>query len=378
MNSSITILVVDDEPAIRMGLAAAIGQHGYHVIMAMDGIEGLLKAKQNLPDLIISDVMMPDLNGFEMRKIMSAEPQLSSIPFIFLTARSTSGDKVTGIRTGADDYITKPFETEELIARIEAVLRRVQTERERGREQALRIAQQEMEKLRIEILRNFSHELRTPLGNIMMSLDMVVNNKFGTLEEQSDFIRIAYSSADRLEALVADIIFLSEMDQNKLNTLRQTVDTNYHILMPIQKRLARYAEKGIQFVHDFSITAPIRAPRREFTQALIHLMDNAFRFSPENGKVGLIIHSTETNLVSITVADQGRGIPTELREKVFERYYQASNGDNRAYEGLGVGLTIARAVFSRLGGTVQVVDSDEGCCIRATLSNIPAKREKNG
>lgn len=377
MKSTITILIVDDEPAIRMGLASTLGQHGYNVVTAIDGIEGLLKAKQTLPDLILSDVMMPDLNGFEMRKVMSAEPQLASIPFIFLTARSASGDKVTGIRNGADDYVTKPFETEELLARIEAVLRRVQAERERGREQALQVAQKEMENLRTEILRNFSHELRTPLGNVMMSLDMVVNHKFDTPEEQSDFLRIAYSSADRLEALVTDIILLSELDQNKINTMHQVIDVNYHILMPIKKRLSRYESKEIQFVHDISVTTPIRAPRREFTQALVHLLDNAFRFSPERGKVGLIIQSRETGGVSITVADQGKGIPLELREKVFERYYQASSGDSRAYEGLGVGLTIARAVISRLGGSVEIVDSEEGCCVMATLPVFPAEREKN-
>jgi DNA-binding response OmpR family regulator len=136
MENKTTILVVDDEPAIRMGLAAAIGRRGYSVITAENGSEGIRKAKENLPDLIVSDVMMPAINGFEMHKQMSADPQLASIPFIFLTARTGVEDRISGIRDGADDYITKPFVTDELLARIEAVLRRVHAEQERGREEA--------------------------------------------------------------------------------------------------------------------------------------------------------------------------------------------------------------------------------------------------
>ena len=370
MENKTTILVIDDEPAIRMGLAATLGRRGYSVVTAMNGDDGYIKAKQTHPDLIISDVMMPAMNGFEMKQQMSEDPQLAPIPFIFLTARTASEDRVSGIRGGADDYVTKPFVTEELVARIEAVLRRVKTEQERGREQVKQTAQDEMDKLRKEVLQNFSHELRTPLGNVMMSLDMVVNHKFSTPEEQGEFIRIAHSSADRLESLIADIILLSDIDQNKLNTLRQQIDPENHILAPIKRRLERYASKELHFVHDISLSGTIKAPRREFAQALVHLLDNAFRFSPERGRVGLVVTAGENGGASITVQDEGKGIPAELREKVFERFYQVSQGDMREYQGLGLGLTIARAVFSNVGGEVNVVDSEFGCCVQAVLPDL--------
>ncbi len=366
----ITILVIDDEPAIRLGLAATLGRNGYNVITAVNGDDGFLKAKQILPALIVSDVMMPAMSGFEMKQQMSEDPQLAHIPFIFLTARTSNEDRVAGIRNGADDYVAKPFVTEELIARIEAVLRRVKREQEHGREQAKQAAQDEMAKLRTEVLQNFNHELRTPLGNVMMSLDMVVNRKFSTPEEQSEFIRIAHSSADRLESLIADIILLADIDQNKLNTIRQTIDLENHIFTPVKKRLARYESKGLQFVHDVSLSEAIKAPRREFVQSLVHLLDNAFRFSPDNGKVELMVRSGENGGATIIVQDEGKGIPVELRDKVFERFYQVSQGDAREYQGLGVGLTVARAVFSSLGGEVKIVDSEIGCCIQATLPDL--------
>ncbi len=370
MDDKTTILVIDDEPAIRMGLAATLSRRGYAVITAMNGDDGYLKAKQTPPDLIISDVMMPELDGFAMKQQMSDDPQLAPIPFIFLTARTASEDRVSGIRNGADDYITKPFVTEELIARIEAVLRRVKTEQVRVGEQAKQAAQEQMEKLRREVLQNFSHELRTPLGNVMMSLDMVVNNKFSNAEEQGEFIRIAYSSADRLESLIADIILLSDIDQNRLNTLRQPVDPENHILAPIKRRLARYASKELQFVHDLDLKSVIYAPRREFSQALVHLADNAFRFSPDRSTVKLTLKSGENGGALTTVQDEGAGIPVELQNKVFERFYQISQGDGREYQGLGVGLTIARAVFSSLGGEVRVTDSEGGCCVQAVLPDL--------
>ena len=365
-----TILIIDDEPAIRMGIAATIKRYGYNVITAVNGDDGFLKARQSLPDLIVSDVMMPDLNGFEMKQQMSEDPILAPIPFIFLTARTGNEDRIKGIRKGADDYVTKPFVTDELMARIEAVLRRVETEQGRGREQMKQSAQDEMEKLRREVLQNFSHELRTPLGNVMMSLDVVVNHKFSTEEEQSEFIRIAHSSADRLETLVTDIILLSDIDQNNLNQMRQTIDIEHHILAPIRRRLERYEVKGLNFVYDIELGGVIKAPRREFTQAVVHLADNAFKFSPQHGSVKLVVKPGGNGGAIITIQNEGFGIPVDLREKVFERFYQVSQGDNREFQGLGVGLTIARAVFSSLGGEVKILDSESGCHVLAALPDL--------
>ncbi len=370
MENKTLILVVDDEPAIRMGLAATIERHGYGVMTASNGNDAIAKAKQSLPALIVSDVMMPSVSGFEMKKQMSADPQLATIPFIFLTARTASEDRVAGIRSGADDYVTKPFVTEELMARIEAVLRRVQTEQARGRDQVKQAAQEEMEKLRREVLQNFRHELRTPLSNIVMSLEMAVNSKYEKPEEQAEFIRIALSSVDRLDTLVADIILLSDMDQKELNKVRQLIDVEHHILSPVQKRLHRYPLKRIEFTYDIKLANPIKAPRREFSQALAHLADNAFKFSPEHGKVNLKVRSGENGGGTITIQDEGPGVPVELREKVFERFYQISQGDQREFQGLGVGLTVARAVFENLGGGVKIVDSEKGCCVVASLADL--------
>lgn len=370
MNEESTILVVDDEPALRLGLAAKIKRQGYKVVTASNGVEGIQSARNFLPDLILSDVMMPPPNGFEMRRLMGKDPQLASIPFIFLTARNGVDDRINGIRDGADDYITKPFVTDELFARIEAVLRRVKTSKAHGREEMSKIVQHDMEKLKQEILRNFQHEMRTPLTNIIMPLELIINNKFDDPEEQAQFIRAALSNVDRLDSLVNDFILLTNIDQGNLNNVRQLIDVNNHILLPIQKRLERYKSKNITFIPQVELKGDITAPRREFTRALVHLVDNAFKFGPDNGQVKLAVKSTEDGSATITVQDYGAGIPHEFREKVFERHYQINRGDSRKYDGLGVGLTIASAIFTNIGGTVSIVDEGVGCIIQATIPAI--------
>lgn len=372
MDRNSTILIIDDEPALLLGLAAKIRRQGYQVVTASDGNEGMQKAKEVSPDLILSDVMMPPPNGFELRKLMGQDPSLASIPFIFLTARTGVEDRVNGIREGADDYITKPFVTEELFARIEAVLRRVRVARERGREEVRASARQDMENLKREILQNFHHELRTPLSNIIMPLELVVNKKFEDPEEQIHFVRTALSSVDRLEWLVTDFILLTNIDHGDLNRIRQRIDINSHILMPVQKRLERYKAKCLEFMHEIKGQGEIMAPRREFTHALVHLVDNAFKFSPAGAKVKLILEIETNGGAMISVEDEGPGISQDLREKVFERYYQISQGDNREQDGLGVGLFIARAVFSSLGGSVALLDRPTGCRVQAALPTLRA------
>ncbi|MDO9300877.1 MAG: response regulator, partial [Anaerolineales bacterium] len=211
METQPLVLLIDDDPALLMGLSAVIKKHGYRVVEAEDGNDGLKKAKEVLPDLILSDVMMPPPNGFELRRLMSLDARLSSIPFIFLTARSDSDDKVTAISDGADDYITKPFVVHELLARIGAVLRRVKIAEASGRDQAKASAEADLEKVRHEILQNFHHEIRTPLSNIMMPLQLAIDNKFSDAQEQGRFLKMALSSAGRLESLTTDLILLSNI-----------------------------------------------------------------------------------------------------------------------------------------------------------------------
>jgi DNA-binding response OmpR family regulator len=367
-----TILVIDDEPNLLIGVAALLKRHGYQVLVASNGNDGLDLARSSKPDLILSDIMMPPPDGFEVRRQLGNDPELSTIPFIFLTAKTGAEDRISGIREGADDYITKPFNPEELIARIETVFRRVKAEQTRGREEMADLAKQEMEKLRSEITQNFHHEFRTPLVNVIMPLELAVTNKFKDPEEQLRFVKMALSNLEYLDSLVTDMVLMTSIDQQNLNTTRQVIDPDNHITKPIRKRLEKYKSKNIDLALDVQVNEEIRLPRKEFTQVLLHLADNAFKFNRPDGKVQMEIRSTEGGGVVVNVRDEGIGIPVEQREKVFERFYQISQGDTRNYDGLGVGLTIVRAVSENLGGSITFLDTESGC---HAVMTIPGKTQ---
>lgn len=355
------ILVIDDEPNLLIGMAGLLKSRGYTVLVAGNGNDGIDIARSSKPDLILSDIMMPPPNGFEVRRLLSLDPELGTIPFIFLTARAGTDDRINGIREGADDYITKPFNPEELIARIETVFRRVKTEQKRGYEEMKLLAEQEMEKLRREVTQNFHHEFRTPLVNVIMPLELAVTNKFKDPDEQLHFIKMALSNLEYLDSLVTDMVILTSLDDENLNVIRQPIDPNLHIIKPIQKRLQKYKRKNLDFSLNVQINPDTHMPRKEFTQALLHLADNAFKFSQPNGKVKMDVSGTSDGGVVVHVKDEGIGIPPELREQVFERFYQISQGDARNYDGLGVGLTLVRAIAEGLGGNVRFLDADTGC-----------------
>jgi two-component system, sensor histidine kinase and response regulator len=364
MEAKRTILIVDDDSSLRLGLSVTLQRKGYSIITASNGQDGLEKIRALEPDLILCDVMMPPPNGFELRKLLASEPASSKIPFIFVTARTGVEDRINGIDEGADDYITKPFEPQELVARIEAVFRRIELEQARGREQMKSITDAELEKFKKEVLQNFHHELRTPLTNILLPLETILTHKFDNAEEQTRFIRMALTNADRLESLSTDFILLSNIDHGGLSAIRQPVDIKTNFLPAVRRRLERYKAKDIQFATKFSVLGEISAPRKELTHVVIHLLDNAFKFSPEHGSVELAISSNEDGDTTIRISDEGPGIPVNLREKVFERFFQGSQGDARDHEGLGVGLTIAKAVLEKIGGSIKILDTARGCSVQ--------------
>jgi two-component system sensor histidine kinase/response regulator len=359
-----TILIIDDEKNLLLGIARRLERTGYKVYMASSGNEGYDLARQYHPDIILSDIGMPPPNGFELRQMLSEEASTANIPFIFLTAKASMEDKLHGLDLGADDYITKPFDIQELLARVQAVLRRA----EKGRQEGMVQAEAKVDQLRKAISTNLSHELRTPLGQIMMSLQTVMRQRSAEnpSEEMDWSIQAALNSADKLKQLVNDLIILHTIDAGELSTFRQAIDVNYEIKSPFEKR-AQAWNKNLKVEFGIHPDVRIYAPRLEFTQAITHLADNAAKFSPENGKIRVLVLPNGEGGCIITVADEGPGIPFDLREKVFDRYYQIDAGDARQHGGLGVGLTIVRSVATSLGGTVKVLDSDKGCKVQLTL-----------
>jgi len=364
MNSDKTILVIDDDRKFSLGLVAILRREGFQVISAVNGADGLAAIRTSKPDIILCDIMMPPPNGIQLKKELSADPQFGQIPFLFLTARVSQADKLAGLEIGADDYITKPFDVNELLARIKSVLRRY----ERGQQLGIQEGIADLDKLRANISTNISHEMRTPLTVILSTLELILKEKFTSENgDLSNYLNTASSSAYRLKFLVEDLEMLYDLDQGNLASMSQRIDIVFHLKNPINQILKVWEKKQLKVKLDIDSMVRIYAPKNEFGHVVAHLVDNACKFCPEKGNVAISVKPNEIGGCVIDVFNDGVGVPIELREKVFERYYQISQGETRDFGGLGVGLTIARTFARAWGGDVQIMDSPTGCRVRLTL-----------
>jgi len=355
------LLLIDDDPRLLLGLKAVMSRKGFNILAANSGTEGLQLARENLPDAIVCDVMMPAPNGFQIQKMLATDKLTSNIPFIFLTARTSVADKIAGIEQGADDYITKPFNADELAARIEAILRR----NEIGHQQGLREMEGDIEKIKHAISANLEHELRTPLTVILANLEMALREKFASQsKDMKEYLESSLSSAHRLSMLVEDLILLSDIDQGTLSCARLPIDLEESFNRPIREVCAHYQEKRLNIQTDIMEDIVIHAAPHEFSLAVSHLVDNACKFSPDKARIWIQLRRNGLGGCILTVENEGLSIPENLRGKVFERYYQIQQGDDRSYNGLGLGLTIAQAVASACGGSVSIQDSEIGCKVR--------------
>lgn len=362
-----TILLIDDDDILLSGLSVMIKRAGYNLLMTNKSSEGLRLANELRPDLIICDVIMPYPNGFELRQLLEKDSATSSIPFIFLTSRSSQKEKVYGLDVGADDYITKPFDCQELMARINAALRRSMRERQKAQAQA----NQKMEEMRREVVRNLSHELRTPINVILGELQMAIRKRFHyDPSQQPYFLHTVVRNSNHLQTLVNDLLILSQIDQGQLDTLRQELDIDDYFYPLIQETQTRWQHRHIKLKFTLDTTVTIHASPNGFKQAVRHLLDNACKFSSSHSTVEILLAENGKGGCILTVADEGPSIPPQYREKVFERFFQISQGYSRSYDGLGLGLTIARAFARSLGGDVRILDSERGCRVQMSIPPI--------
>jgi DNA-binding response OmpR family regulator len=365
MNPSKTILVIDDDEKFSFGLVSILRRNGYQVLTANNGALGLEMIRSKRPDIILSDVMMPPPNGIQLKKELAGEPEIiSRIPFLFLTARTSTADKVVGLEYGADDYITKPFDINELLARIKSVLARDELGRKRG----IKEMAGSLEQLYANISLNLSHEMRTPLTELLTTLDAALRDKFN--ESGGDlyrYIEKENSSPYRINFLVEDLVMLNNMDQGNMEPSRERIPLEGTLAAIIDQTSKAWAGKDLNFQLEINPGMTVYAPNSGFSHVLSHLLDNACKFSLRESVVKVSVRENGLGGCIFEVLDEGVGIPLEMREKVFERYFQIRQGDANQYGGLGIGLTLARAFAKSLKGDVQILDSRAGCRTRMVI-----------
>lgn len=369
-----SVLLVEDERRLLLGLKAIMERAGYRILSAPDGKEGLQLAREEKPDIIVSDVMMPGIDGFELRRILSEDPETSSIPFIFLTARTGINDRLRGIEGGADDYITKPFDSRELLARVASVLRRQKIARDEGlAEAAPKIAE-----IRRGLLETVGLELRKPVAALLSTLRPLMSEEMRNDRQRlSDFLSSAAEDASRMDFLVRDLSTLVQLEEKGAPIQRRPVALRDSFNRAIEKAYehwTRFEFKDIDLSISVESTEDPKVDAALFGHSILHLMDNACKFSPDGGTINVNYLSLPPGGCQVIIADQGPGIPADLRESVFEAFSQGPEPRGVSKSGLGLGLTIARLTARAYGGDVRIPDTEAGCTIQFEIPPLKGVR----
>jgi len=371
-NAKPRILAIDDTPANLLTLAAAL-EANFDLQFATSGAEGLALASEMAPDLILLDVMMPEMNGYETCRRLKAEPRLCSIPVIFVTALGDSAAESAGLALGAADYMTKPINVEIARQRIRNLLERERLRKEVEAQRdhlqklvsafalGLSIAKESASNAhhtKTIFLSNISHELRTPMSGIMGMTELALLR--ATDPRQADQLGTLKRASSQLLALINGLIDIAALEANQLSLEHGhfALGESLNKLSGLFSREA--ANKGLGFsIETVPALADLQvlgdAPRLE--QILLNLIDNAIKFTAR-GSVSVAVAVAEENirdvLLRFEVRDTGIGIEPADQRRIFNLFEQGDGSTTRAYGGTGLGLTLCKQLIGLMGGKIGV------------------------
>jgi signal transduction histidine kinase len=370
------VLHIEDDPANRLLVRKLLAAEGHEVIDAADGLEGVRCALAVRPDLVLVDLNIPGLDGYEVTLRLRSEPSLAGTRIVAITAE---GDRDTSFAVGCDGFIQKPIEARSFASLVRSYIaghREPYTSSpdatgERLRLQSHRIVGhleqkvaelseandrlREVERLRTEFYRNISHELATPMTPIVGYLRMMLDGELGPVNKpQAKAMHAMDDCVRRLRATLDNLIDVTGLETGKMRFFHR----DYDFLDTIRRAVAAYADtfadRHISLLEETPLgPLPAYGDPDRLGRATSQILDNASKFAPPGGTVGLRVRVLDAHY-EVLVADSGPGIPPERAERIFEPFYQVDGSPTRAHGGVGVGLAIARRVARGLGGDVKL------------------------
>ena len=358
------ILLVDDNPSILEGVADLLDLYGYTVDIATDGHGALEAMQRRQPDLVISDIMMPGMDGYEFFKTVRSNPEWVPIPFIFLTARGQQTDIRRGHSLGADAYLTKPFEPEDLLIAIEGRLKRVRD---------IHIAaRSDIDRMKQQLITIFSHELRTPLTYIYGYVNLL-RDQHDVLPGPAvnDMLDGIQRGAERLTKLVEDLMLMVRIDSGVVEmeiALQQAPISLRSVFENLKSRFeAEARERAVVLEMDAPADLNSQCTTLYVQDALARLVDNAIKFCRRDGGIVRLSATAPTDgKLILAVQDNGIGIDKAQQQAIFESFQQADR-DIMEQQGLGLGLTLAQSLVALHGGSLSL-ESEPGVGSRFTVT----------
>ena len=349
------ILVVDDTPANLQLLTGMLKERGHRVRPVPSGRLALQAAQQEQPDLILLDINMPEMNGYEVCAQLKADASLREIPVLFISALDETMDKIKAFAAGGVDYVTKPFQFEEVEARVQTQLklRRLQLEQaDRSRQLQENYDQlRKLEELRDNLTLMIVHDMRSPLVSISGYLNLLEAEAGHKLNaNELAMLHDAHSGGKVLVGMVNGLLDISRLEQGQMPLTLTPTDMDALILKALQSLGSLTAHNSL--VHRKQ-TQPvmINCDAALVTRVIANLVGNALKFTPEGSEVAISVERTGAG-ARLCVADKGFGIPREYHEKIFEKFGQVEARQARKMYSTGLGLTFCKMAVEAHGGAI--------------------------
>ncbi|MCH8157509.1 MAG: hybrid sensor histidine kinase/response regulator [Nitrospinae bacterium] len=352
------VLLVDDTPENLDILRKALDREGYEISIVSSGELALEVVPKFKPDLILLDIMMPGMDGYETCRQLKKNPRTSDIPIIFITAKIEADDVVQAFQTGGADYVTKPFQHKEVCARVrtQLELRSLMKQKENlikdlGEKNERLV---ELDDLKNRFLGMAAHDLRNPLATIkgFSTLLIDADDSFPK-EEQEDFLKTIKSVSEHMLTLVNDLLDYSVIESGNLNIEKELGSMKDLVIERIRVNQFLAEPKGISIQKSLCDLPEFEFDRNRIIQVLDNLIGNAVKFSPKGSTVHVSARLQEGQ-VRVTVKDEGPGISVEDQKLLFEGFQKLSARPTGGEKSTGLGLAIVKKMTEAHGGTLSV------------------------
>ena len=376
MQTQPLIIYIEDNLDNQRLVQRVLAARGYEVLLAEDGPAGLALARAHSPALILVDLGIDGLDGYETTTRLKGMPHLAAVPIIALTADSSAGSRERALAAGCDGFLAKPIDArmlpqqlaefiagkrEALPSALEAPMLRAYNQKlvERLEEQVRELTAanaelQELDRLKSQFLGSLSHELRTPLTAMLGYLELLNRGLLGPLNtQQTEAMTVMGRSAEALSRQINNLLYLQEVRSAQLRRAPVALDVLLRRLVAEVAAQAKHAKVALSLDLPQPPPAPVEGDEQALSLGLRHVIENAVKFNMSGGKAAVSLRDEGERAV-IRVADTGIGIPADALEKIFLPFYQVDSSLARQYPGSGLGLTIARHVAEAHGGQIAV------------------------